>query len=297
MLLSSSSEILDLYSEDKYLCLSCNKAFENSFSYEEHSKRKHYECKTCGTFITLRPNFKKHKQMHRKETVHTCKICSKSFNKRYKLNDHHKRYHTVNIAKQCEKCTKIVINLKSHMQLHNSKKLHQCTLCDHSYSQLNGLRKHMIVHSRINTCIECGKSFSDSSSLNIHIERHRSKRVLKCFQCEKIFRSLVRYSYHIIKHDKPTAYVCNLCDRAFSRIGLKYHMMAHRGEKPHICKDCKKSFRKLVGLKNHMHKTNHMQEPQNECVIIHKNSLHKTEVGDVDLEEGELGADLEEGEI
>ena len=98
-------------------------------------------------------------------------------------------------------------------------------------------------------------------------------------------------------HNRPNPFICNLCDRAFSRIGLNYHMIAHRGEKPHICKDCKKTFRKLVSLKNHTHKTNHMPEPQNEGVTVHKNNLHKQEAGHVALEEGELGADLEEGEI
>ena len=135
------------------------------------------------------------------------------------------------------------------MQLHDIEKLHKCTLCDQSYFQPNVLRQHMIIHKRINVCTECEMSFRDSSSLKIHIQKHRNKPLSKGLKCERIFNNLGALSTHINKHTKVT---CQICDREFSRAGLTYHMMAHRGEKPHVCKDCKKTFRRPFDLKKHM---------------------------------------------
>ncbi|NXM03152.1 ZN287 protein, partial [Tyrannus savana] len=46
-------------------------------------------------------------------------------------------------------------------------------------------------------CLECGKSFSQSSSdLAVHQQLHRAEKPFKCLECGKSFSQ----SFHLIRH-------------------------------------------------------------------------------------------------
>ncbi|OON13677.1 zinc finger, C2H2 type [Opisthorchis viverrini] len=105
-----------------------------------------------------------------RNNAHQCLVCGKTFQYRTLLMRHQKS-HNDHHDFQCDLCSnayKHPADLRRHMKAKHPI----CEECGKTFSQKDGLRKHVqTVHSKLGcfTCAQCGKSLSSSFALRKHI--------------------------------------------------------------------------------------------------------------------------------
>lgn len=133
----------------------------------------------------------------------------------------------------------------------------------------NGVRK--------TTCMDCGKSFIQSSK---HLKRqksHTKEAPFLCFSCGQSFRRSSGLVTHerISVRNKP--YTCSDCGKSFFlSSSLLSHERFHTGEKPYKCTDCGKCFVQRTDLLRHQR--SHRKEKPYQCSGCEKSFTRSTGV-------------------
>uniref|UniRef100_A0A7N9CKG1 Zinc finger protein 8 n=1 Tax=Macaca fascicularis TaxID=9541 RepID=A0A7N9CKG1_MACFA len=110
-------------------------------------------------------------------------------------------------------------------------------------------------------CKECGKAFSQNSSLVQHERIHTGDKPYKCAECGKSFCHSTHLTVHRRIHTGEKPYECQDCGRAFNQnSSLGRHKRTHTGEKPYTCSVCGKSFSRTTCL--FLHLITHTREEQ-----------------------------------
>lgn len=111
----------------------------------------------------------------------TCKICSKTFTKRFSLT--------------------------RHLRLHNNVNGFKCSRCDLSYLHRTELKRHETTHKKTYdyTCRDCGKRFVNKENFKKHRLDHVTTTTIdqefSCQFCEKTFKSEKLQKYHETLHN------------------------------------------------------------------------------------------------
>ncbi|XP_063775214.1 zinc finger protein 835-like [Pseudophryne corroboree] len=180
----------------------------------------------------------------------------------------------------------------------------QCSQCQQSFSESETLLLHQTVHATWTCeqhddggeeyivppqpapaiirscpapyiCGDCGKGFSNSYKLKIHMRIHTGERPYKCLVCEKRFHKSAHLKVHQRTHTGERPYGCQVCGKRFTKsYHLKVHLRTHTGERPYQCPECHKTF----SVNSHLtvHQRTHTGEKPFICFECGKSFRQKT---------------------
>ena len=176
-----------------------------------------YSCKYCKQTYSTHGFIMRHvNEVHLKIKPYSCKYCKHSSARECDLAKHVKFVHLKPNPYECHKCESAFeskMQLKAHLnKVHLKKKLQSsdltCQYCDKSFSTKNYVEIHTkTVHLKMKqfSCSDCGKLFTQKSSLNLHIKRHQQNRY-NCDPCKIYFiqeKNLKQHVSETHKNAKP----------------------------------------------------------------------------------------------
>ncbi|CAB4057731.1 KRAB [Lepeophtheirus salmonis] len=111
---------------------------------------------------------------------------------------------------------------------------HPCSECKMTFTSGRDLKKHIdLAH----------EEFSSTTSLNIHVQEHKSEKPHKCDKCPQLFRNASGLKRHLkrVHGNEKQGFKCETCLKGFyERHDLLRHVKIHSVPK---CNDCGKNIK------------------------------------------------------
>ena len=194
--------------DDIFHCHICKKTFVNYNNFRTHKIKclatgKKHQCPKCGKGFDARTLMQQHY-----DYCHTNKsgMCQKSYELKKSLDEHNMRLHSKGSYKfQCDYCGRGFFHLnefKMHRAGHTKIKEYLCGRCKvMAFSSVGKLNAHLKICGRPNSyeCMICGKFYSSSSNLAIHVsDVHKDEVTWCCPVCDnKVYSSKGGYHCHL----------------------------------------------------------------------------------------------------
>lgn len=190
-------------------------------------------------------------------------------NKNMQITDKSKM-HECNI---CQKTYTSRTLLSEHLKTHSGSPPHECRVCGKTFASKYTHQSHLkthLVRPRPFQCNQCGKSFFTTQNLNQHEKTHSGIKDFICNICGKAFGTQHNLEVHGVVHSNTKPYVCGVCGKAFARRAeVRDHMRTHTGERPFTCDICGARFTQRSNLHSHRRAT-HLDDKRYHCTMCSK---------------------------
>ncbi|XP_071453462.1 zinc finger protein 135-like isoform X2 [Hetaerina americana] len=217
----------------------------------------------------------------------TCQVCEEVFSCWKEYSAHRETHSTMGyICNFCKEEFTQMSHLKGHIEVvHLSLQKFPCDICHKTFGFKSSLDRHMDTHKTFNpvVCRYCSSTFSRNSSLVRHIQSlHEDGRKHVCAACSKSFSQKSQLKQHMSVHSEEKPFECDVCLKRFGRSSyLKNHMRTHSKaeidvpseDRPYNCLECKMSFTTMGYFNRHM--SAHTRAKQLKCSFCQKKFSHK----------------------
>ncbi|XP_060074038.1 uncharacterized protein LOC132553780 [Ylistrum balloti] len=230
-----------------------------------------YKCDYCGKAFPHKGTLKVHMRTHSMEKQEfKCDICGKVCSAKGYLLIHMRTHRQEYGNNHCEEA--LPTQQENPLVSQKSQEdLNRCYVCGKSFSESENLRIHLRMHSgeKLYKCETCGNGFTRKTQLAIHMRIHTGEKPYECEVCGKTFRQSNGLNLHMITHSEIKPYNCKNCGAGFGRKShYEKHMRWHRGERPFHCSVCGKAFTDKFNLSTHF--KIHNQKKDHVCDLCGK---------------------------
>lgn len=143
------------------------------------------------------------KQQHPEYRPFVCEVCGYSARTNADLKSH-TRVHTGRTGSKCNICGLVLSSASArsgHMRIHSGFKPYHCTHCDRHFRQVSTFRIHSVrIHGhgeKAQVCGICSKHFANRYQLKQHYNTHTGQRPYECDRCDKTFTQSSSLKLHV----------------------------------------------------------------------------------------------------